>query len=475
VGSNVPPLVMSSTGPVPTPPSTLREELTSAVAATNPGYTSDLPGTLIEDIASTDTQALVLIDSARVELVDSLTPYGANAYLANQLGNIYGVPIGVGSNTSVEVVFFGTVGFVIIPGFTVSDGSYQYIVQDGGVIGSSGSSAPLSALATQQGVWPVAANTVVTLITSVPNTIELTVTNPQAGLPGSNGQLISDYQAQVLQAGLAASTGMTRYLKTLLENVDGVQPRLVSVRQQTGGGWEVLVGGGDNYQVANAIFEALFDVSTLVGSVMSITEITNANPGVVTTLLNHGFTGGSQIIEIEGVEGMTQVNGSSFTIDVLTPTTFSLGADTRAFGTYTGGGVITPNLRNVAVSIYDYPDQYEIPFVAPPQQTVAVALTWNTLLVNFTGGAAVAQLGNPVIVEYINSIAVGQPMNLFELQAAFQEAVAPVLAPQNLTRMVFSVSIDGVPTAPEAGTGIIPSDPESYFYAVSNLVTIMQG
>ena len=154
------PTVVTRAGLQPTPPAVLRDQLLADVAAQVPGYTANLPASLVEDISSTDVAALALMDAARVELVNSLTPYGANEFILNQLGQIYGVTPGVGSNTSVYVVFSGTVGFVIAQGFTVTDGTYQYVVQNGGVIESGGDSEPLFCLATQAGTWAVPANTV---------------------------------------------------------------------------------------------------------------------------------------------------------------------------------------------------------------------------------------------------------------------------------------------------------------------------
>ena len=266
-----------------------------------------------------DATVIVVIDSARVELGNSLTPYGANAFLLNQLGQIYGVPLGSPSYTSVYVIFNGPPGFVISQGFTVSDGTYQYTVQNGGAILSSGYTNQLFCLATSPGIWPVPTNTVTQLATSLPAGISLTVTNPVAGTPGTGAETQEDYQAVVLQAGLAASQGMARFLKTILKKVTGVQSNLISVLQQSGGGWEVICGGGDPYAVAYAIYTALFDISTLVGSVLKVTGITNANPGVVTTNLNHLFTTG-QIVNISGIVGMTELNNTPLTIVVLSET-----------------------------------------------------------------------------------------------------------------------------------------------------------
>ena len=236
----------------------------------------------------------------------------------------------------------------------------------------------------------------------------------------------------------------------------------------------MIVGGGDPYEVATAISRALFDVSTLIGSTMSVDEITIATPGVITTVLNHGYSDG-QTVTINGVVGMTQINGLSGTVSVVNEKQFSMGVDTSAFSPYVSGGVMTPNLRNETVSINAYPDTYPVTFVRPPQQTVAISLTWNTTGLNFVSPAAVAQLGAAALVTYVNSVIVGQPMNLFELQAVFQASVAEVLPPQQLTRMVFAVSINGVGVAPEAGTGIIAGDPESFFLTSSTQISIVQG
>lgn len=469
------PTIITTAGLQPTPPADIRDNIVDAVTATNPGFTANLPGSLVEDVVSTEVAGVALCDSARVDTVNSLTPYAINAFLLNQLGQVYGVQLGQETNTSVFCVFTGNPGFVIPKGFTVSDGQFQYIVQDGGAIGAANVSAPLFCLAALPGVWAVPSGTVNILITSVPAPYVITVTNSSPGTPGAPPQTEASYRAQVLQAGQAIGTGMPTMLKTLLGNVAGVQPRLISVLQsKTGPGWEVICGGGDPFQVGFAIYSALFDISILVGSQLLVSGITNANPGVVTTTLNHGYVTG-QVINISGIVGMVELNDIPLTATVVDETNFSIGIDTTGFPAYVSGGLVTPNLRNITATLIDYPNTYDIPFVNPPQETVTIAVTWNTTAVNFVSQAAVEQLAQPALVDYVNSISTGNPMNLYELQTTFQTAVAPVLPSQLLTRMVFAVSINGVGVAPEAGTGIIAGDPESFFFAVSTGITITQG
>ncbi len=549
------PIVMGPAGAQPRAPAEINATLLATVEAQQPGYTARLPGILIEDIASTDTAAIVQIDSAMVETINSLTPLGANEFLLAQLGQMLGIPLGEATNTSVYVQFEGLPGFVIGAGFLVSDGTYQYRVVDGGICQTDGLTPLLFAVATQEGTWAVPPDTVTTLVTQPPTGYTLTVNNPTAGVPSVGAESATSYRSRVLQANRAASQGMASYLRTLVCRVPGVQPRLVSPRMRDDGGWTIIAGGGDPYAVAYAIWQAIFDVSTIYGSLLVATDITADLPGVVTTELNHGYSDGDDI-EISD-SNPNDYDGELVVLEVLTNTTFSLGKrfdaqnidsmswaaneatltfltphgvtvgttftvvgcdptgyngtfvaitgttstdlvyallsdpgasvtegqlsagvalyDTSGFAAYVSGAVLTPNLRNITASVNSYPDTYPITFINPPQQVVAVAFTWNTDAPNFVSAAAVAQLGIPAIVEYVNSVSVGQPINLFRLQDAFQAAVAPVLPPDYLTRMVASVSIDGVGTPPISGTGIIEGDPESYFYCEASDVTVTQG
>ena len=98
------PVVMTMAGVLPTPPATLLAQLIQLVTfgtdptgaqvmQPDPGYTAGLPGSLIEDISSTDTAACVLMDLARVELINSMTPFGCNAFILNLLGQMFGIPL----------------------------------------------------------------------------------------------------------------------------------------------------------------------------------------------------------------------------------------------------------------------------------------------------------------------------------------------------------------------------------------------
>lgn len=75
------------------------------------------------------------------------------------------------------------------------------------------------------------------------------------------------------------------------------------------------------------------------------TAISNANPGVVTTAVNHGYSNGLYVrLVIPQGFGMSQANGNVYLITVLSPTTFSLNADTSNFDPYLGPSEIVTNI-----------------------------------------------------------------------------------------------------------------------------------
>jgi hypothetical protein len=466
------PTIMTPIGLAPQTPAALNAQLIAMATALSPGLTI-LPGGLIADLSGTGTGALLVMDAARIDVINSISPLLANPFMLYQLGSIYGVPQGQGSNATVNLVFTGSsAGFVIPIGFTVSDGSNQYVVQDGGVIGSSLQSLPLFAVAVNSGTFAIPANTVTTIVTSVPSPYVLTVTNPIAGTPQESVQTIASYRSQVLQAGLVASEGTSAFLTTLIDAVPGVNPALVAIVAVPGSGWKVIVGGsGDPYQIANAILQGVGDVAFLVGSTLGVASFTSANPGVVTTTINHLYSTG-QTIAIAGVTP-SAYNGT-YTITVINEKTFSVGTSTIGFGAYSSGGVITPNFRNQSVSINQYPNTYVIPFVLPPVQTVALAVSWNTISVNFVSATAVATLAAAALAAYINGLPIGTPINVDVMIATFQTAVVSILPSSLISTLVFSVTINGVATSPEAGTVLIFGDPESSMSTTTASIVVTQ-
>lgn len=73
-----------------------------------------------------------------------------------------------------------------------------------------------------------------------------------------------------------------------------------------------------------------------------ITSITQANPGVVTTDIEHGLTSGDAVV-IRGGD-MVEVDDTNIIVTVLTSTTFEIDQDTTAYTPYVSGGRVNPLL-----------------------------------------------------------------------------------------------------------------------------------
>jgi len=70
---------------------------------------------------------------------------------------------------------------------------------------------------------------------------------------------------------------------------------------------------------------------------LTITGITQASPGVVTTSGAHSYSTGDRVF-LDAIGGMTELAGRSVDITVTGANTFSIGIDTATFGAWTSGG-----------------------------------------------------------------------------------------------------------------------------------------
>ncbi|HFK5741698.1 TPA: ubiquitin-activating E1 FCCH domain-containing protein [Enterobacter asburiae] len=428
-------------GPVPKTSEELRADLVSRATELSPGITTDLPGSLIEDIVGTDVGALLIADQIRVDLINSVGPLKANMYMLNLLAQQSGISEQKTEGaTTVPVVFGGPAGFVVPQGFLVSDGTYTYQIADATIIMSSGVSSMVTGVATNTGSWAVPAGSVNQILTSLPSDITLTCTNPVAGTPGGAPETNYEFRERVWEAQMSTVQGYPGFIRQKLTDLSNVQARLVSV-VQSGNAWIVMCGGGDIYEMAGAIYKSAGDISRLKGTDLNVT-------------------------------GMTGINNVSLTITVLSPHTFSIGINTTASGAWTGGGIVTPNLRNNVVTINDWPDNYVIPFVIPLQQLVTIKFEWATESANYLTDATIASLVSQPVINYVNGIFAGNPMNINNVKDVFLQAINSTLDMSLISTLNVIVTVNGIITGVDAGTNIISGDPYSYWYIASDGVIV---
>jgi hypothetical protein len=138
----------------------------------------------------------------------------------------------------------------------------------------------------------------------------------------------------------------------------------------------------------------------------NISNITKANPAVVTTSADNFFTEGS-LVTITGVVGMTQVNGNSYYANVITANTFSLYSDpslttpvnSTGFTTYTSGGRVISSVGGSG-SVAAGGSNTTIQFNNNNLLDGDASFTWDyaAKLLNVNGNANVANLNTTGIV-----------------------------------------------------------------------------
>jgi hypothetical protein len=107
------------------------------------------------------------------------------------------------------------------------------------------------------------------------------------------------------------------------------------------------------------------DLQVLDGTDKSITAITKADPGVLTSS-SHGLSDGDEVY-VDSIGGMTELNGRNYLVANSTTNTFSLqdlfgnDIDTTNFTTYTSGGTAT-EIYNISTP-YAEADLYDLRFV----------------------------------------------------------------------------------------------------------------
>lgn len=108
----------------------------------------------------------------------------------------------------------------------------------------------------------------------------------------------------------------------------------------------------DSVSGMTEVNETVYTIAVISDSL--IANITQANPGQVTTASAHNLQTGDKV-EITGVNGMTEVNGNAYTVTVVDSTNFTIGVDTTGYGAYTSGGTVDPvNVFTIGVDTSAY-------------------------------------------------------------------------------------------------------------------------
>ena len=143
------------------------------------------------------------------------------------------------------------------------------------------------------------------------------------------------------------------------------------------------------------------DSGAILEANKTITGITQANPGVVTSA-SHGFSNGDTVV-ISGVVGMTQVNGKRFKVASVATNTFALqdidgnNVNTSSYTTYVSGGIanrvytLTTTYETADLADLKFAQSADVMYICHPDYSVKKLsrtghTSWTITEVDFTNG-----------------------------------------------------------------------------------------
>ena len=174
----------------------------------------------------------------------------------------------------------------------------------------------------------------------------------------------------IYQLGKAYTSGAASTIRAVKKVVDTTYAIYRDAVLQTEG------AGAGNY----AIDITTGIVTFVEDSGQTVTSATQANPCVITTA-THGLTTGDTV-ELSFSVNMTELDGQTVTVTVISPTTFSIGVDSTSYSAYSTGG----NFKKYAQAgeVYTWDGEFDVPVrFGSDQMQISIndkdVLTWSQI------------------------------------------------------------------------------------------------
>jgi ubiquitin-activating enzyme E1-like protein len=137
---------------------------------------------------------------------------------------------------------------------------------------------------------------------------------------------------------------------------------------------QFMAAGGANYANFGLLMApgtAPFGYTALPGGYVNsfaITGVTQASSAVITATTTFAV---GQTVTINNVAGMTQLNGNTYTITAVSPTTITINVDSTGFTAYTSGGTVT-SLQNYINYLTGIASNVFFPAIIPVGENINV-------------------------------------------------------------------------------------------------------
>ncbi|KLI30737.1 baseplate J/gp47 family protein [Brachyspira hyodysenteriae] len=262
---------IGNTGVIKDSPTVIRERLLNKAIEEVEGFTnlpSGIQNNLIDESVIIENE----IQDMLANVMNSISPSYANDFIVRELGEAFGLKIKDQALPNTTITFYGLAGVIIPEGLEVgnADGSKKFITTKSDIINATGQVSIYCEGADYYDT-PTPANTLNILLNQVLNVTSCT--NLNDAVETTPAETISEFRSRFQTRALANRSGTVATLDNALKEIEGTVDRLCTYKASqivekgvSKAVLEIIVGGGDDYSVALAIFNSILYPDILVSN-----------------------------------------------------------------------------------------------------------------------------------------------------------------------------------------------------------------
>lgn len=267
----------------------LRELLEAKIQESVPAFEMQ-PAEVRTMLLDSSIVVMAQFEQIVAEVINAVVPGNGPDFIFKNLSTALGLIPKSAAQASVSMTFEGPSGTYIPEGVNVkSDSGIIFTTEDSAIIGTSGK-VNVMAYADTDEVCP--ANSITTLATVLGD--DISCYNESSSIAQSEAETIDELKLRAQARLRSARKGGIDYATSLVKSIDGVDSRLINFVSKTVtdsstgttySGVEAIVGGGDDQEVALALYSSFFETQRLVsdpsadntGGTTNVSLIQNGN------------------------------------------------------------------------------------------------------------------------------------------------------------------------------------------------------
>lgn len=255
-------MIIGNNGVIKDNPTDIRDDILNQAIDNVDGFTN-LPSGIQNNLLDESVIVISEIQDMLSNVMNSVSPLYANDFMILELGEAFGLKMKDKALPNTTITFYGLAGVVIPEGLEISnaDSSKKFVTTKSDIINASGQVSIYCEGANYYDT-PTPANTLTVMLNQVLNVTSCT--NLNDAVETIPAETISEFRTRFQTKAQANRSGTVATLNDELKKVEGTVDRLCTYQASqiveegvSKAVLEVIVGGGDDYQVALAIFNSV--------------------------------------------------------------------------------------------------------------------------------------------------------------------------------------------------------------------------